>query len=111
MTDNGTGISEANTAKVFEPFFTTKPTGQGTGLGLSLSFDIVNSHGGELTVESEEGEFTEFRILLPRKPVVETPLGMSTMAFRRKKQEDRAATEVPSDRPGDNESISRRVSS
>ena len=111
VTDNGTGISEANTAKVFEPFFTTKPTGQGTGLGLSLSFDIVNSHGGELTVESEEGEFTEFRILLPRKPVVETPMGMTTMAFRRRKQEDRAATEIPGDRDGDNESLSRPGSS
>ena len=51
--------------KIFQPFFTTKPTGQGTGLGLSLSYDIVKAHGGELKVETNEGEGTEFKIVLP----------------------------------------------
>ncbi len=51
--------------KIFQPFFTTKPTGQGTGLGLSLGYDIVKAHGGKLTVESEEGKGSEFIIQLP----------------------------------------------
>ena len=51
--------------KIFQPFFTTKPTGQGTGLGLSLSYDIVKAHGGELKVETKEGEGTEFIFSLP----------------------------------------------
>jgi K+-sensing histidine kinase KdpD len=51
--------------KIFQPFFTTKPTGQGTGLGLSLSYDIVKAHGGELKVETKEGEGTDFIIKLP----------------------------------------------
>ncbi len=51
--------------KIFQPFFTTKPTGQGTGLGLSLSYDIIKAHGGELKVETKEGEGAEFKILLP----------------------------------------------
>jgi two-component system NtrC family sensor kinase len=51
--------------KIFQPFFTTKPTGSGTGLGLSLSYDIIKVHGGELTVETKEGEGAEFIILLP----------------------------------------------
>jgi len=64
--DNGTGMSAAVQAKIFEPFFTTKPAGQGTGLGLSLSYDIITKgHGGTLTVESREGEGTEFLIVLP----------------------------------------------
>ncbi len=64
--DNGTGMPEAVKAKMFQPFFTTKPTGQGTGLGLSLAYDIVTKgHGGTIEVESEEGEGTEFVIELP----------------------------------------------
>ncbi|MFC7667170.1 sensor histidine kinase [Hymenobacter humi] len=65
--DNGTGMSADVQAKVFQPFFTTKPVGEGTGLGLSLSYDIVTKgHGGTLTVESREGEGTEFLIRLPQ---------------------------------------------
>lgn len=63
--DNGMGIPKAIREKIFQPFFTTKPTGQGTGLGLSLSFDIIKAHGGEIKVDSEEGAFTEFIITLP----------------------------------------------
>jgi two-component system, NtrC family, sensor kinase len=65
--DNGTGMPESVKQKIFQPFFTTKPTGQGTGLGLSLSYDIIKGHGGELQVESVEGEFTEFMVQLPVK--------------------------------------------
>ena len=63
--DNGNGIPENIKDKIFQPFFTTKPTGQGTGLGLSLSYDIVKAHGGEFKVETKEGEGSEFVILLP----------------------------------------------
>jgi len=63
--DNGSGIPGHIVDKRFQPFFTTKPTGQGTGLGLSLAYDIVKAHGGEITVESREGEGTEFIIQLP----------------------------------------------
>jgi signal transduction histidine kinase len=63
--DNGNGIPQKVLDKIFQPFFTTKPTGQGTGLGLSLSYDIVKAHGGELKVETKEGEGTEFIIKLP----------------------------------------------
>ena len=64
--DNGTGIPDSLKAKIFQPFFTTKPTGQGTGLGLSLAYDIVTKgHGGTMSVESREGEGTEFIIKLP----------------------------------------------
>ena len=62
--DNGNGIPQKVIDKIFQPFFTTKPTGQGTGLGLSLSYDIVKAHGGELKVETKEGEGTEFSIWL-----------------------------------------------
>jgi len=63
--DNGNGISQKVLDKIFQPFFTTKPTGQGTGLGLSLSYDIVKSHGGELKVETKEGEGSKFTFQLP----------------------------------------------
>jgi PAS domain S-box-containing protein len=65
--DNGSGIPVDVREKIFVPFFTTKPAGEGTGLGLSLSYDIVvKQHGGEMTVDSEPGEFTAFRVTLPR---------------------------------------------
>lgn len=63
--DNGSGIPQNIIDKIFQPFFTTKPTGEGTGLGLSLSYDIIKAHGGELKVETATGEGTEFIILLP----------------------------------------------
>ena len=64
VTDNGNGIPPKVMDKIFQPFFTTKPTGQGTGLGLSLSYDIIKAHGGELKVETKEGEGAEFIIQL-----------------------------------------------
>jgi signal transduction histidine kinase len=65
--DNGNGIPPKVLDKIFQPFFTTKPTGQGTGLGLSLSYDVIKAHGGEIKVETKEGEGTEFIIYLPLK--------------------------------------------
>ena len=65
--DNGTGIPPEVKEKMFNPFFTTKPAGEGTGLGLSMSHDIiVKQHGGSIDVETEPGQFTEFIIVLPR---------------------------------------------
>jgi two-component system NtrC family sensor kinase len=67
VTDNGTGMSPEVQAKIFQPFFTTKPTGEGTGLGLSLSYDIITQgHGGTLRVQSRPGHSTEFLLTLPR---------------------------------------------
>ena len=66
--DNGIGIPEEVKEKIFNPFFTTKPSGEGTGLGLSMSHDIiVKQHGGSIEVETELGHFTEFKIVLPRR--------------------------------------------
>jgi signal transduction histidine kinase len=66
--DNGMGIPQSAVDKIFQPFFTTKPTGEGTGLGLSMSYDIITKgHGGELSVETKEGEYAVFRIFLPFK--------------------------------------------
>jgi len=65
IADNGNGIPQKVLDKIFQPFFTTKPTGQGTGLGLSLSYDIVKAHGGELKVETKENEGSTFILLLP----------------------------------------------
>ncbi|MGE5317281.1 MAG: ATP-binding protein [Chloroflexota bacterium] len=67
ISDNGIGIPQKVLDKIFQPFFTTKPTGEGTGLGLSLSYDIITKgHGGKLSVETNEGEGTRFIIILPR---------------------------------------------
>jgi signal transduction histidine kinase len=63
--DNGDGIPQKVIDKIFQPFFTTKPTGQGTGLGLSLSYDIIKAHGGEIKVQTKEGEGSEFLVQLP----------------------------------------------
>jgi two-component system NtrC family sensor kinase len=63
--DNGNGISQKILDKIFQPFFTTKPTGEGTGLGLSLSYDIIKAHGGEIKVESKEGHGSEFIVQVP----------------------------------------------
>jgi len=68
VSDNGPGIPQKILDKIFQPFFTTKPTGQGTGLGLSLAYDIIKAHGGEIKVETKEGEGSEFIIQLPVVP-------------------------------------------
>ena len=65
VTDNGNGIPQDALDKIFQPFFTTKPTGQGTGLGLSLSYDIVKTYGGDLKVETKENEGSAFNVYLP----------------------------------------------
>ena len=65
VSDNGIGIPLNSMNKIFEPFFTTKPTGEGTGLGLSLSHDIIKSYGGEILVKSKEGEGTTFTVVIP----------------------------------------------
>ena len=65
VTDNGNGISKNIIDKIFQPFFTTKHTGSGTGLGLSLSYDIIKAHGGEISVNTNEGQYSEFIIHLP----------------------------------------------
>ena len=64
VSDNGNGIPQKVLDKIFQPFFTTKPTGQGTGLGLSLSYDIVKAHRGEIRVDTKEGEGSEFIVNL-----------------------------------------------
>jgi signal transduction histidine kinase len=64
--DNGSGIPKKGLSKIFQPFYTTKPAGQGTGLGLSMSYDIVTKgHGGDIKVTSEEGKGTTFTVVLP----------------------------------------------
>jgi signal transduction histidine kinase/HAMP domain-containing protein len=74
--DNGTGIPAEVKEKMFNPFFTTKPAGEGTGLGLSLSYDIiVKQHAGFIEVDTQPGEFTEFRIVLPRRAAMLAQLG------------------------------------
>ena len=66
VSDNGMGIPSPIMNKIFQPFFTTKPTGEGTGLGLSMSYDIISkSHGGEIKAKSKEGLGTDFEIILP----------------------------------------------
>jgi len=66
VADNGDGVPQKISEKIFQPFFTTKPTGQGTGLGLSLSYDIIKAHGGEIKVATREGEGSEFIVQLPQ---------------------------------------------
>ena len=74
--DNGTGIPAEVKEKMFNPFFTTKPPGEGTGLGLSLSYDIiVKQHAGSIEVDTQPGQFTEFRIILPRRAAKLAQLG------------------------------------
>ena len=68
--DNGNGIPEDIKEKIMQPFFTTKPTGEGTGLGLSLSYDIVKAHGGEIKIETTEGKYTAFSIIIPSNPIL-----------------------------------------
>jgi len=76
--DNGTGIPPEVKEKMFNPFFTTKPAGEGTGLGLSISHDIiVKQHGGSIEVDTKPGQYTEFRIVLPRKAATPANGGMS----------------------------------
>ena len=65
VSDSGYGISKADMKRIFDPFFTTKPTGEGTGLGLSVSYGIIKDHGGEITVESEPGQGSTFTVILP----------------------------------------------
>ena len=65
VSDNGNGIPQNIIDKIFQPFFTTKPTGEGTGLGLSLSYDIIKAHDGEIRVESKEGAGTDCILKLP----------------------------------------------
>lgn len=67
--DNGNGIPQDIINKIFQPFFTTKPTGQGTGLGLSMSYDIIKAHDGQLKVETKNGVYSEFKIILPTKTI------------------------------------------
>jgi signal transduction histidine kinase len=69
VSDNANGMPQNIIDKIFQPFFTTKPTGQGTGLGLSLAYDIIKAHGGEIKVETKEYEGSEFLIQLPIKYV------------------------------------------
>ncbi len=76
--DNGNGIPESALKKIFDPFFTTKPPDKGTGLGLSLSSDIIREHGGELRVDTKEGEHTDMIVSLPLKP----PENLSTNASK-----------------------------
>jgi signal transduction histidine kinase len=73
ITDTGTGIAPDVLPRIFEPFFTTKPAGEGTGLGLSVSYGIVQAHGGELRVESTLGVGTTMEISVPTHPGVEPP--------------------------------------
>jgi signal transduction histidine kinase len=65
VADDGHGIAPRHLSRIFDPFFTTKPTGEGTGLGLAVSYGIVKHHGGDIRVDSRPGEGTEFRVILP----------------------------------------------
>jgi signal transduction histidine kinase len=65
ITDTGYGINKRDLSRIFDPFFTTKPTGEGTGLGLSVSYGIIKNHGGDITVESKPGKGSTFSVILP----------------------------------------------
>ena len=65
ISDDGYGIEKNNISKIFDPFFTTKPTGEGTGLGLSVSYGIIKDHGGDILVDSEPGKGSIFTIVMP----------------------------------------------
>lgn len=75
IADTGKGIAPEHVNRIFEPFFTTKPLGQGTGLGLSVSYGIVERHGGHIHVWSQPGEGTRFRVRLPVKRLEPSPAG------------------------------------
>ena len=75
--DNGTGIPESALERIFNPFYTTKPTDKGTGLGLSMSIDIIRQHGGEIRVETEEGEYTDMIVVLPLDPAANQAIDTS----------------------------------
>lgn len=77
ISDTGKGIAPEHINRIFEPFFTTKPVGKGTGLGLSLSYGIIKRHGGQIEVESIEGQGTTFRLLLPINPKQNTEIKVS----------------------------------
>ncbi len=82
VTDNGNGIPQKVLDKIFQPFFTTKPTGEGTGLGLSLAYDIIKAHGGEIKVETKEGEGSEFIIRLPSEGIREYAISQQNYQMR-----------------------------
>jgi signal transduction histidine kinase len=88
--DNGVGIAPEVRDKIFMPFFTTKPAGEGTGLGLSLSYDIVvKEHGGEMTVDSQPGEFTVFRVTLPQTLTISAAEPSTTDPLKLRRSSDR----------------------
>ena len=75
--DNGVGIAKENLEKVFEPFFTTKGVGEGTGLGMSISYKIIESHGGKILIDSEVGRGTKFTIILPKDGLKQQEKGIN----------------------------------
>jgi signal transduction histidine kinase len=101
VSDNGTGMSDQVRKKIFDPFFTTKSRGQGTGLGLSMVYSIVQNHGGALSVESEEGEGTCFRVLFPPsvKQAEAVPAGPSAGATVAKAARDHEMILIVDDEP------------
>jgi signal transduction histidine kinase len=76
IADTGGGIPKENLSQMFAPFFTTKPAGEGTGLGLSVSYGIIESHHGRIEVDSQEGEGSNFYIWLPEKKVEKGAVGL-----------------------------------
>jgi two-component system NtrC family sensor kinase len=80
VADNGEGIAPENLAKIFHPFFTTKPEGKGVGLGLAVSYGIVEAHGGELEVSSQVGEGATFTVSLPLQPPARAELPLPELA-------------------------------